>query len=70
MTAQDRFKKGDKVKLTADGVKQKVVRGPHKFEGVTGRVIGFSPRQNDLVRVIRDDCKTPVSYHMKFWERV
>jgi hypothetical protein len=67
MYARDKVSVGRYVKLTPVGIKHFAKsRGAHKAD-TRGRVVGFgaNPRH---VQVLRDGVKTPMTYHMDFWE--
>lgn len=69
MTAEDKFKEGQSVRMTAKAVSQGLDGTSHKR---TGTVKGF-PKQGfgdltKLVYVIRTGNKTKEQYHMDFWE--
>lgn len=63
MNARDKFKKGDRVRLSDVGRTR--LQGDRP-----GTVTGFSPRHKQCVRVLRDGNKQPVTYHMNCWEVV
>ncbi len=66
VTAKKKFRKGDKVVLSADGC----IQMPEMIEEHSyGTVVGFG-RALNLVRVVTHGTKTPASFHAGFWERV
>ncbi len=62
MTAREKFKIGQLVRQTAD-----CYNG--RYEGRTGRVVGFS-HDPMLVRIVKTGTKTVASWSAAFWEPV
>jgi hypothetical protein len=65
VTAREKFKIGDRVRLNADGLRyHRGSRAP-----TSGRVVGFSRGSAELaIRVLRDGRKTVVTAHAPWWE--
>lgn len=65
MTAREKFKKGDRVRLTVRGRALFYKKDPER----RGTVIGFSTKA-DCVSIIVDGNKptTRTTYHMSYWE--
>lgn len=65
MKARDKFKKGDRVRLSESGRKRL-----HKGDGDRlGSVVGFSAFK-ECVRVLRDGNVEAATYHMNYWDVV
>ena len=65
LSGREKFRKGDRVQLSEEGLAHfGQRRKPH-----TGVVIGFG-RQSHQVRIVRDGVKNPENYHCKFWDKV
>lgn len=64
MTAQDKFRIGDRVQLSEKARVQKIHRNTQE---VLGTVVGF--RTDEHVVILRDTCPSQKrSYHISFWE--
>lgn len=69
------FKKGDKVQLSAKGIKWGVLRQVRQaarrgeFNPIILGTVVSMPRDPKLVRVLRDGFKTSCSYHASFWDK-
>lgn len=61
MTARELFQRGQRVQLSPEGRRRDISRSVS-----TGRVVGFG-RSVELVVVLRDGLKTPMSFHYAFW---
>jgi len=64
-TAREKFKKGQRVKMSALGLTRNLHR---RTEDWTATVVGFG-RSGVTVLTVRDGAKTPQSYHMDFLEK-
>lgn len=61
--ARDKFRKGERVKMTPLGIQR------HLGRYRTGLVVGFG-RSPLSVLVLRDGLKTATSYYSGFWSRL
>lgn len=68
VSATDKFKKGDKVKMSAFGRIRLTPKYP-KPGWDTGLVTGFS-RDGLYVAIIQDHIKSPSNFHPDFWELI
>lgn len=65
MTAREKFSKGDRVRLSAEGEE----RFSRRRSAHTGVVVGFG-HVHTGVSILRDGTKTREAWHMDFWEVV
>lgn len=66
MNAKDVFQIGDAVRLTQKAIDTHI---EHRGNCDTwGRVVGFSWRDPEFVRVRREGIVTVSTYHMSFWQ--
>jgi hypothetical protein len=73
MTAKQKFKVGDRVRLSEQAKKMGVScysggRGKKGERIYTGRVVGFGESEY-CVRVLPDGRKTPSAYNLDDWDR-
>ena len=68
MGAPDKFKIGDRVRLSAKGRKQFRYQS-WASEDRRGTVVGWSSQRADCVRIVRDGVKTKERFQMDFWEK-
>lgn len=71
MTAAEKFKEGQRVRMTPEALKQSL--HGHRANRRTGAVKGFvdyAPVGDPAnpVRILRDGERTAKTYHMDFWE--
>jgi hypothetical protein len=64
MTAKEKFKINQRVRLSAMGRAAHIEADPE----TTGTVVGYG-RAATEIRVLRDGLKTPNNYQMDFWKR-
>jgi hypothetical protein len=62
MWADEKFRLGQRVQVSAKGKER------FKDRSTPGTIVGFSKKSKRLIRVVRQERKTPVLYHMDFWE--
>jgi hypothetical protein len=68
MTAREKFKRGDRVTATEEGLRTWMFRRRETIAPPTGVVVGFG-RSVELVRIRLDSRRTgATSWHMDFWE--
>jgi hypothetical protein len=70
VTAREKFRIGQKVRLTALAFEQKIRVGRAKQPIREGELVGFAKKDPEVVRVLPDGLKTSSKYHMDFWEPV
>lgn len=66
----NKFKKGDRVRLSAEGLLAMRFRSrrPGEVVGVRQDHPVGRNLDEDMVRILRDGTKTPVTWHEDFWE--
>ena len=63
--ARTKFKKDDRVRLSASGRRKLHAKDPDRL----GTVVGFSPMRS-CVRVLRDGNTEAMTYHMDYWDLI
>ena len=65
MKNQKNLKWGDVLKPSKTGISQLI----DLYSYSRGIFLGICPRDHNLIRVVLQDCSSPVTYHIDFWER-
>ena len=60
------FRLGQKLRMTKDGIAQRLGPRGRMDQGCTGKLLAIKPPL--AVKVLRDGTKTPAWYHADFWE--
>ena len=62
------MKKGDRVKMTEEGLNQGLGGGIGNVKPSTTGVVTSELSGKDVIKVLRNNRKTPERYHVRFWE--
>ena len=62
------MKKGDRVKMTKEGLNQGLAGGKGNLKPSTAGVVTSELLGKDCIKVLRDNRKAPDKYHVDFWE--